>query len=66
MRRSRRLTPLLIALAVVAAACGGSDATSSTAAPSATPNPANTASGGQIDMTSLEGNDVVLWFWAPW
>ena len=46
--------------AVFVAACGTSDG-ETTEALSAT-----TASGGQIDFTSLEGNDVVLWFWAPW
>ncbi len=25
-----------------------------------------TADGGQIDFGSLEGQDTVLWFWAPW
>ena len=25
-----------------------------------------TIDGGQIELTSLEGQDVVLWFWAPW
>ena len=25
-----------------------------------------TAGGGQIDWNSLQGQDVVLWFWAPW
>lgn len=27
---------------------------------------ATTVGGGQIDFGSLEGQDVVLWFWAPW
>jgi hypothetical protein len=27
---------------------------------------ASTIDGGQIDFGSLEGQDVVLWFWAPW
>ena len=27
---------------------------------------ADTISGGQIDFASLAGQDVVLWFWAPW
>lgn len=22
--------------------------------------------GGQIDLNSIEGQDTVLWFWAPW
>ena len=25
-----------------------------------------TVSGGQIEFGTLEGNDLVLWFWAPW
>lgn len=24
------------------------------------------AGGGQLDWNSLQGRDVVLWFWAPW
>jgi hypothetical protein len=27
---------------------------------------ADTVGGGQLDASSLEGRDVVLWFWAPW
>lgn len=27
---------------------------------------ATTADGGQIDFGALEGQDTVLWFWAPW
>jgi len=26
----------------------------------------STIGGGQIDLGSLQGQDVVLWFWAPW
>lgn len=26
----------------------------------------DTVAGGQIDLASLEGQDTVLWFWAPW
>jgi len=26
----------------------------------------DTVSGGLIDANDLEGNDVILWFWAPW
>ena len=49
-------------------------------APTATPEPPpapavsvpelagsfTTIGGGQIDLGSLQGQDVVLWFWAPW
>lgn len=27
---------------------------------------ADTVAGGQIDFGSLQGQDIVLWFWAPW
>jgi hypothetical protein len=27
---------------------------------------AATVDGGQLDASSLDGRDVVLWFWAPW
>lgn len=27
---------------------------------------AATTDGGQFDFGSLEGQDAVLWFWAPW
>ena len=27
---------------------------------------ARTVDGGSLDMTTLAGKDVVLWFWAPW
>ena len=26
----------------------------------------DTIGGGLIDANDLEGNDVILWFWAPW
>ena len=26
----------------------------------------DTVTGGQIDLGALEGQDTVLWFWAPW
>ena len=27
---------------------------------------ANTVGGAQLDTNDLEGQDVVVWFWAPW
>ncbi len=27
---------------------------------------ADTVSGGQFEFGSLEGQDAVIWFWAPW
>ena len=66
-------TAALFALLLVAAACGSEDST--TAAPTGSQtNPelpeqffsAPTVGGGQIDLGDLDGQDVVLWFWAPW
>lgn len=64
-----------LALALTAVACGSSDET--TGGSGATDDNASapvdsagliatTASGGQIDFGALEGQDFVLWFWAPW
>ena len=72
-----RLRPALAALAVfglAAAACGGSGSGSGSEAQGASNETAAattaavlpTASGGQLDLGSLEGTDYVLWFWAPW
>ena len=75
---SRSLVALLGAVTLIAAACGGSDdsglaspATNGEVAPpeqSGTPEAVfvPTASGGQLDFNSLRGQDVLLWFWAPW
>lgn len=35
-------------------------------APAATGQLVATVDGGQLDLGSLEGQDTVLWFWAPW
>jgi len=75
----RLLVALFGALALLAAACGGSsgttDVSSSTDGSAGAADAgisaegslvASTVTGGQIDFASLEGQDVVLWFWAPW
>ena len=45
-------------------------ATPTTTAPSTTapvePELVDLVGGGQLDLTSIEGTDTVLWFWAPW
>ena len=61
---------------LVAAACGGTveqtaprsadAAASGTVAASPRPILEQTLDGGQIDLAQLVGDDVVLWFWAPW
>lgn len=59
-----RSVSLLVAIALVMAACGGDDAAEDTAAPE--PLVADTVDGGQVDFNDLEGTDTLLWFWAPW
>ena len=67
----------LLALLMLASACGGaaSTATGSSSGPAETAPPAAetelvgsfaTLSDTQFDLASLEGQDAVLWFWAPW
>ncbi len=53
------------------AASGSDTASASNAASGSTANPlltgtVGTVAGGQFDLGSLEGQDAVLWFWAPW
>jgi hypothetical protein len=51
----------------LAAACGPADVESE---PGQTLPPLEgeftTLDGGSIDLAQLQGQDVVLWFWAPW
>ena len=81
-KRLRRALGLLGLCVLVAAGCGGGSVDTSVAtsslpeaispAPTVELAPAesslivSTVSGGQINFGSLEGHDVVLWFWAPW
>lgn len=73
------LLALFAALALIATACGGSGDSTDVASTSGDTEEtadaggsaegslvASTVTGGQIDFASLEGQDVVLWFWAPW
>jgi hypothetical protein len=75
----RKFAMSMFATAVlVVSACGGSGETD--AGPGASANsavstelPADlepvfvpTATGDQLDFNSLRGQDVLLWFWAPW
>jgi ABC-type glycerol-3-phosphate transport system substrate-binding protein len=66
---------LVTALSLMLAACGGgastTDASDQPVSESAPAVPViegvfDTVSGTQIDLGSLEGQDTVLWFWAPW
>ena len=74
MNRTRVLvTSLTSVVALLAVACAGDD---SSPAESSAPDtvdaewPHNfveeTIGGGLVDLNNLEGQDVILWFWAPW
>jgi cytochrome oxidase Cu insertion factor (SCO1/SenC/PrrC family) len=77
-RRAPALAALLVALALVGAACGGSDADSATgsatdaasggaeATASLFTGEATTVGGESFDLSTLAGQDLIVWFWAPW
>ena len=76
--RRRSLVALSGAVVLIVAACGGSASSDSASPPTIgeagtteltqplEPVLVPTASGGQLDFNSLRGQDVLLWFWAPW
>ncbi len=60
-----------LALALVAAGCGGSDDTTDggsgeTLEASVLSGEAMTVDGETFDLGSLAEKDLVVWFWAPW
>ena len=63
---------LLVAFALVASSCGGSGEESAVGTSESNPDlpsfyfTAPAVGGGQIDLGDLAGQDIVLWFWAPW
>jgi len=67
----RRVTVLAMAAALGIAGCSSTPdsptteagADQSAALPTLT---VDTLSGGQIELNALAGQDLVLWFWAPW
>ena len=79
VRRGKQLGSLALLLALTTAACG-SATEPSTAAPGDADPPAadgpaeavglagefGTLDGASLDLATLKGEDVVLWFWAPW
>jgi ABC-type glycerol-3-phosphate transport system substrate-binding protein len=69
MRRTRLLASALAALLLLSS-CGqsSSTATADSAAGDVaeTVGVVSTVAGGQLDLASIEGQDTVLWFWAPW
>ena len=61
------ITSVLIAGTVLATACGGEGASGPVAsAPEQLVDEFETIDGETFDLASLQGEDVVLWFWAPW
>ncbi len=69
--RALRPAALVVAGGLALAACGSSETTASEApaaeeAASVFSGEFQTLSGETFDLGSLEGQDVVLWFWAPW
>ncbi|MEM9463807.1 MAG: hypothetical protein AAGA90_00445 [Actinomycetota bacterium] len=60
---------MAIALGFFATACGaggGAGSGPADAAADALVDEFETLDGTTIDLASLQGEDVVLWFWAPW
>lgn len=65
-----------MALALAAAACGSGDngetatpvaeTTDSAASSSILDISAPTADGSTLDLSTYAGQDLMLWFWAPW
>ena len=68
MSSTRRRLLLLVALfGLLATACGGGGASGPVAsAPDQLVDEFETIDGETFDLASLQGEDVVLWFWAPW
>lgn len=75
--RLARTLALLFGALLLAASCGsgGSSESVAVAAQDASSAPETTSplhgefatlAGESIDLGSLEGQDAVLWFWAPW
>ncbi len=54
-------------MAMVAAACGSAQSTGEEAADGPLlSGEFTTLAGETIDLAEFQGEDVVLWFWAPW
>ncbi|MEM8707987.1 MAG: hypothetical protein AAGE98_16100 [Actinomycetota bacterium] len=68
MSRSRRTIVLIAALfGILATACGGGGSSGPVdSAAAVLVDEFETLDGETIDLASLQGEDVVLWFWAPW
>lgn len=65
MRIRRRLLGALLGLVVPASACGGSSGPEVTLADDGS-FIATTVDGDEFALSDFAGQDVMLWFWAPW
>ena len=64
-----RRTAMVLALAFVAASCGGGDDSgASFGAPDGTDRDfvATSLDGDEVALADYAGQDVMVWFWAPW
>ena len=74
VRRTSLRWSLVVLLALVITACGGSsDSEAATAAADSSGSSsdadglvAETADGGQLAFNDLQGKPALVWFWAPW
>ena len=67
----RRIALSVVALVLSACGASGDDATNQRVAPDAPIDEAASTSfalvgGGTIDLADYGGQDLALWFWAPW
>ena len=63
---SRSAVALVISGALALAACGADTTAGSSADDSPLDGEFATLAGDTVDLAELRGQDVVLWFWAPW
>ena len=81
MRVKSRTTFAVLAVGLLLSACGSTASDTSEPVPSPSAAQVEdgaqapvaveaimvpTADGGELDFNSLRGQDVMLWFWAPW
>lgn len=80
--KRRRASAAALSLALFASACGGTPPAEQAAAPAVTESAevdndaaaapglpqliGDTVAGAQFDTNDLAGQDIAVWFWAPW
>ena len=64
-RQFRRAVAIAAVVLVSLTACGSPEA-SQAAQPVIPSFVVDTTTGGQINIGDLQGQDAMLWFWAPW